>query len=327
MARRHRRHERAPAGGEHEVDLDVAAVHAHVLDHPHVDDADAAVGAAGVVDVAQRVHQRAVGARRPHGAPPGSGSIDDAEAGGGRGARRVGGQRARGAHAPRRVEVGAAAHRAPAVRRPASATHSHTLPASCSAPARAAPSGCASTGTVQPQPASAQLQRSASKVSPHGHGRVVGPRAAASHSSAVGRRTAHPSRSAAQAQNACGIGEGHAGRGMVGQRFGVGGGGRCHGRWPPRRPASGRSRRGSGRGAAARTATARASPRLAHAGSRPAGSGTQSSRAGTRGMGPARWRGGGEGAREPGGPSASPSHPATASLSAPASSTSRSARS
>ena len=59
--------------------------------------------------------------------------------------------RARGAQAPAGVEVGAAADDAPAVGR-RSATHSHTLPASCSAPNGPAPAGCAVTGTVQPQP-------------------------------------------------------------------------------------------------------------------------------------------------------------------------------
>jgi len=86
---------------------------------------------------------------------------------------------------------------------PASAsTHSHTLPASCSAPVALAPAGCAVTGTVQPQPDSALLQTSGEKTSPQGHGRASSPRAAASHSSPVGSRTRRPSPAAAQAQNA-----------------------------------------------------------------------------------------------------------------------------
>ena len=52
--------------------------------------------------------------------------------------------------------------------------------------------GCVRTGTVQPQPASAQLQRSGSNVWPHGHGRSSSPRAAASHSAPVGSRAAEP---------------------------------------------------------------------------------------------------------------------------------------
>ena len=65
----HRRHERAPAGGEHEVHAHVRAVHVDVLHHAHVHDADAAVGAAGVVDVAQGVdHPLAIECgRRGHG--------------------------------------------------------------------------------------------------------------------------------------------------------------------------------------------------------------------------------------------------------------------
>jgi hypothetical protein len=53
----HGRHERAPAGREHEVDVDVAARDADVLDDAHVDDADATVGAARVVDLAQRMDE------------------------------------------------------------------------------------------------------------------------------------------------------------------------------------------------------------------------------------------------------------------------------
>src|SRR6516165_7950425 len=49
---RHARHERAPAGGQHQVYLDVTAGHTDVLDDAHVDDADAPVGATRVVHVA-----------------------------------------------------------------------------------------------------------------------------------------------------------------------------------------------------------------------------------------------------------------------------------
>src|SRR4051794_35957260 len=52
---RHRRDERAPAGRQDEVDVDVGALDADVLDDAHVDDAHTAVGAARVVDVAQRI--------------------------------------------------------------------------------------------------------------------------------------------------------------------------------------------------------------------------------------------------------------------------------
>src|SRR3954453_1923434 len=55
---RHRRDERAPARGQDEVDVDVRAVDADVLHDAHVDDAHAAVGAARVVDVAQRGDDR-----------------------------------------------------------------------------------------------------------------------------------------------------------------------------------------------------------------------------------------------------------------------------
>ena len=58
------------------------------------------------------------------------------------------------------------------------------------------------TGTVHPQPLSAQAHRDSSKTSPHGHVRASVPRASASHSSALGRRTGRSSASAAHAQNA-----------------------------------------------------------------------------------------------------------------------------
>ena len=90
--------ERAPARRRQQVHVDVRAVDADVLDDAHVDDADAAVGAARVVDVAQRVERarRGPGARTlRHGSLPGSVvEVDgDAKAGGGGGAGRVGGQR------------------------------------------------------------------------------------------------------------------------------------------------------------------------------------------------------------------------------------------
>ena len=96
-------------GRQHEVDVDVGAADAHVLDDAHVDDADAAVRAARVVDLAQRGGD----GRRGPGSRATPWVDDEAKAGGGRGARGVGGEDAGGAHAPRVVEVGAAAHRAP----------------------------------------------------------------------------------------------------------------------------------------------------------------------------------------------------------------------
>src|SRR4051812_46974060 len=188
---RHRRDERAPAGRQDEVDVDVRAVDADVLDDAHVDDAHAAVGAARVVDVAQRIDDLLAvgGAGLVHG-PLSSfhGSlailkpvVGVALAGSAESAREVRTPQAWSKYEPPRT-----------VRQPsssgASATHSQTLPASCCAPPADAPSGWARTGTVHPAPASAQAQRSASNVGPHGQGRASAPRAAASHSSPVGSR-------------------------------------------------------------------------------------------------------------------------------------------
>src|SRR3954462_11938001 len=185
---RHRRDERAPARGQDEVDVDVRAVDADVLHDAHVDDAHAAVGAARVVDLAQRVDDRVAvgGAGLVHVVLLGSLAILNpvvgvARAGSADSAREVRTPQAWSRYEPPRT-----------VRQPSSsggsATHSQTLPASCCAPAGDAPSGWARTGAVQPAPASAQAQRSGSKVGPHGQGRPSSPRAAASHSSPVGRR-------------------------------------------------------------------------------------------------------------------------------------------
>src|SRR3954453_515520 len=196
---RHRRDERAPAGRQDEVDVDVRAVDADVLDDAHVDDAHAAVRAARVVDVAQCVDDLLAvgGAGLVHGRLSSShGSlailkpvVGVALAGSAESAREV-----RTPHAWSRYEPPRT------VRQPsssgASETHSQTLPASCCAPVCDAPSAWARTGAVQPAPASAQAQRSGSNVGPHGQGRPSSPRAAASHSSPVG------SRAPAHAQNA-----------------------------------------------------------------------------------------------------------------------------
>ena len=114
---------------------------------------------------------------------------DDPEPGGVRRPLRVGGLDARGAQAPARCRGSCRRARRPSRPASRSETHSQTLPACCSAPNGPAPAGCASTGTVQPQPDSAHAQRSGSNVSPHGYGRPSVPRAAASHSSPVGSRT------------------------------------------------------------------------------------------------------------------------------------------
>src|SRR4051794_37268432 len=195
---RHRRDERAPAGRQDEVDVDVRAVDADVLDDAHVDDAHAAVGAARVVDVAQGVDDLLPvgGAGLVHVLLLAHASlailkpvVGVARAGSGDSAREGRTPQAWSRYEPPRP-----------VRQPSSsggsAAHSQTLPASCCAPAGDAPSGWARTGAVQPAPASAQAQRSGSKVGPHGQGRPSSPRAAASHCSPVGRRAF------AQAQNA-----------------------------------------------------------------------------------------------------------------------------
>src|SRR3954471_21292408 len=132
---RHRRDERAPARRQDEVDVDVRAVDADVLHDAHVDDAHAAVRAARVVDVAQRVDDRVAvrGARLVHAVLL-VGSL----------AMRkpvVGVARAGSARSTRDARTPAAWWRYEpprTVRQPpssgASATHSLTLPASCSAP-------------------------------------------------------------------------------------------------------------------------------------------------------------------------------------------------
>ena len=141
---------------------------AHVLDHPHVDDGDAAVGAAGVVHVAEGVEQLR---RRPRSiALPRTRSRCEsrwcavARSGSAGSARAHRHAQAVSRYDPPRTTP-------PAVLVGGSPTHSQTLPASCSAPPAAAPSGWARTGTVQPQPASTLLHRSGSNVSPHGHAR------------------------------------------------------------------------------------------------------------------------------------------------------------
>src|SRR4051794_4943749 len=187
---RHRRDERAPAGRQDEVDVHVRPVDADVLHDAHVDDAHAAIGAARVVDVAQRgddgvavggaglVHLLLLGHASLAILKPVVGVARAGSAGSARDARTP---QAWSRYEPPRT-----------VRQPSSSggseTHSQTLPASCSAPHQAAPSGCARTGAVQPAPASTHAQRASSNVGPHGHGRASGPRAAASHSSPVGRR-------------------------------------------------------------------------------------------------------------------------------------------
>ena len=107
----------------------------------------------------------------------------------------------RGPQAPARVEVAARRARRPSRRRRGRRPTPHVAGLLLGAERRAAPAGCAVTGTVQPQPLSAQLQRSGSNVSPHQkYGRPSVPRAAASHSSAAeaGRQTSH-----AQNASAC----------------------------------------------------------------------------------------------------------------------------
>ena len=184
----------------------VRAVDADVLDDAHVDDADAAIRAAGVVDVAQRVDAAPgeSGGGVCHLLPVVVIGVDgDAEAGGRRGAggigrlaraRRARPSRGRGSEPPRTA-------RQPSRRR--SATHSQTLPASCSAPRRAAPRGCAVTGAVQP---AAGLRAGAAvgveDVAPRPRRGRRRPRASASHSSPGGRRTRGPCAPAAQAQKA-----------------------------------------------------------------------------------------------------------------------------
>src|SRR6185503_13020500 len=200
---RHRRDERAPARGQDEVDVDVRAVDADVLHDAHVDDAHAAVGAARVVDVAQRVDDGvAVGrAGLVHGRPPGRGgsfAMRNPVVGVARPGSAASTREARTPQAWSRYEPPRTA------RQPSSsagsATHSHTLPASCSAPHAAAPSGWARTGSVQPAAASAQAQRPGSNVTPQGQGRPSVPRAAASHSAPVGRRApAHAQNASASA--------------------------------------------------------------------------------------------------------------------------------
>src|SRR3954470_20967265 len=140
---RHRRDERAPAGRQDEVDVDVRAVDADVLDDAHVDDAHAAVGAARVVDVAQGVDDllpvggaglvhvlllahASLAILKPVVGVARAGSVDCA--------REVRTPQAWSRYEPPRT-----------VRQPSSsggsATHSQTLPASCCAPAGDAPSG------------------------------------------------------------------------------------------------------------------------------------------------------------------------------------------
>ena len=199
---RHVGHERAPAGGRHEVDAHVRALHADVLDDAHVDDADAAVGAAGVVDVAQRRPSARRGRALVLLSCVSPLVECEPEAGGRRSRARDRRERPRRAHAPGVVEPGAAAHDSPAVR----ASGPRPTPRRCRPAARRRtgrrPRGCAVTGTVQPQPDSSQAQRSGSKLSPQGQVRPSCPRASASHSSPLGRRTGLPSSSAAHAQNA-----------------------------------------------------------------------------------------------------------------------------
>ena len=110
---RHRGDERAPAGGEDEVDLDAGAVDADVLDDAHVDDRDAAVSAAGVVDLLQRFEHG--GAVCGHALLPGSTAMRKpvvlvARAGSACCVRR-------GSEPPAGVEVRAALDDAPAVGR------------------------------------------------------------------------------------------------------------------------------------------------------------------------------------------------------------------
>src|SRR3954469_2355748 len=196
---RHRRDERAPARRQDEVDVDVRAVDADVLDDAHVDDAHAAVGAARVVDVAQRVDDRVAvgGAGLVHGGlllGHGSRAILNPVVGV---ARSGSADRAREARTPQawsRYEPPRTARQPSSSG--ASPTHSHTLPASCSAPHGARPAGWARTGAAQPAPASTHAHRTSSNVVPHGHGRASAPRAAASHSSPVGRRTFAPAQKA-----------------------------------------------------------------------------------------------------------------------------------
>src|SRR3954466_14332482 len=170
---RHRRDERAPAGRQDEVDVDVRAVDADVLDDAHVDDAHAAVGAARVVDLAQGVDDllpvggaglvhvlllahASLAILKPVVGVARAGSVDSA--------REVRTPQAWSRYEPPRT-----------VRQPSSSggsgTHSQTLPASCCAPVCDAPSAWARTGAVQPAPASAQAQRSGSIVGPHGQRR------------------------------------------------------------------------------------------------------------------------------------------------------------
>ena len=215
----HAGHERAPAGREDEVDLDVSTGDAHVLDHAHVDDADAPVGAARVVHVAQRVadgrgrdgvrliaRPHSIAMRKPVVEVGRSGSADSARA-------------HRTPHAVSRYDPPRT------VRQPSSSagspTHSHTLPASCSAPHAAAPPGWAPTETVQPQPDSTLLHRSGSNTSPQGHGRASRPRAAASHSSP--RRQPDPTTKPGRRPGAelDRIGVGDLGGRMVGELLGL----------------------------------------------------------------------------------------------------------
>src|SRR5919199_166404 len=158
---RHRRDERAPARGQDEVDVDVRAVDADVLDDAHVDDAHAAVRAARVVDLAQRVDDRV---------PVGRAGLVHVVLLGSLAMRKpvVGVARAGSAGSAREVRTPQAWSRYEpprTARQPsssgASATHSHTLPASCSAPHGAAPSGWARTGAVKPAPASTPVGRRA----------------------------------------------------------------------------------------------------------------------------------------------------------------------
>ena len=164
------------------------AVEADVLHHAHVDDRDAAVRAAGVVHLPQRVDQRRA---VRHALLP---RVDgDAEAGGGGGAGGIGGLAARTRAGPSRCRGRSRRGRSPQPSGVRSATHSQTLPASCSAPNGRAPCGCAVTGTVQPQPLSAQLQqRLVEHVAPRLRRGRRAPRASASHSSAVGSARAGP---------------------------------------------------------------------------------------------------------------------------------------
>ena len=228
----HRGHERAPARGEHEVHAHVAAVDVDVLHDAHVHDADAAVGAAGVVDA------RAARPSRRLGRVPRVGSSRPPRLGAGRRRSRCAGRwwrwRGRGRRAARGWRAGPSrgpggsrrARRASRRRRAGRPpTPRRCRPAARPRTARRRP-GARPPGRSAHAPPSAQAQRlGVEGVAPRPRAPVA---AAGGRLPLVARRQAHPPAGTLGRPRAEGrrLGERQAGGGVVGQHLGARAGGR-----------------------------------------------------------------------------------------------------